>query len=247
MKNTNRCRLAIVALTIAFLSGPDVAFGQSDDTVAPAYPDPARFEKSIQAFEAQDKKDSPPQGAIVCTGSSSIRLWHKKIAEDLSPLTVIPRGFGGSTMHDLLHFTDRVILKYRPRAVVIYEGDNDTSHNIPADQIMEEFQLLCNKIHKSDAKIRIYFLAIKPSQKRVKIWPKAVQANQQISELCDNDKRLFYIDVASPLLDDQGMPKSELFLKDELHLNRRGYEKWTQIVRPILLKHEQAFEVPARQ
>ncbi len=78
--------------------------------------DPLRFEKDISAFEKEDKMMMPPEGAIVITGSSSIRRWHPTIKEDLALLTVIPRGFGGSTMADALYYVDRIIIPYKPRA-----------------------------------------------------------------------------------------------------------------------------------
>ena len=77
--------------------------------------DPTRFEEAIESFEAEDKLSMPPTGAIVVTGSSSIRRWES-MAEDLAPLTVIPRGFGGSAMADVLHFVDRLVIPYEPRA-----------------------------------------------------------------------------------------------------------------------------------
>ena len=65
--------------------------------------DPSRWADAISAFDAN--ADSRPEGAIVLTGSSSFARWNTMEA-DLAPLTVIPRGFGGSTMADLLHYVD---------------------------------------------------------------------------------------------------------------------------------------------
>lgn len=93
-------------------------------------PDPARFEAAIRAFEKQDQDKPPPRGAIVLTGSSSIARWNNQAAEALAPLTVIPRGFGGSVMRDVRHYLDRVALVYKPRAILIYEGDNDIAQPI---------------------------------------------------------------------------------------------------------------------
>ena len=208
-------------------------------------PDPTRFESQIAAFEREDRKEPPPARAIVVTGSSSIRMWQGQepgVVNDLAPLTVIPRGFGGSTMHDLLYYADRVILCYRPRAVVIYEGDNDTAMGISPKEVRDTFAQLVRKLHGQNDRMRIYFLAIKPSPKREGVWPKARKANRLIREFCNKDDRLFYIDVASPMLDESGNPKSELFLKDRLHMNRKGYELWKKVIRPVLLKHERAYE-----
>lgn len=201
-------------------------------------PDPERFAKVIAEFEDQDKKSPPPTGAIVCTGSSSMRLWHDRIAQDLAPLTVIPRGFGGSMMHDLLHFADRIVLAYKPRAVVIYEGDNDTNFGISPRQVVRTFDQLVQKLHQHNPEMRVYFLAIKPSPRREAIWPVAAATNKLIQQRCEKDGRLVYIDVATPMLNSNGKPDPSLFIKDQLHMNRKGYELWRKVVRPVVLKYE---------
>lgn len=229
-----------VSLTLAFAlcPGRPAAQAANDGT----YPNPTRFESSIRAFEKQDKVTTPPADAIVCTGSSSMRKWHGTIHEDLSPLTVIARGFGGSTMNDLLHYCDRVIIRYQPRAVVIYEGDNDTAAKVSPEKIRDTFIKLAKKIHHKLPKTRIYFLAIKPSVARKRLWPAAKRTNELIAAVCARDKRMTYVDVASPMFDNKGELRQDIFIKDMLHMNRQGYEIWRAVVRPILLERELQFE-----
>jgi hypothetical protein len=47
------------------------------------YDDPARLENEVRRFEEADSVGLPPAGAIVCTGSSSMKGWHATIREDL--------------------------------------------------------------------------------------------------------------------------------------------------------------------
>src|SRR5690606_29530466 len=136
------------------------------------YPDPTRFEKAILAFEEQDQKLPPPEEAILCIGSSSMRGWHGKITEDLSPLTVIPRGFGGSNMNDVLHYMDRVVLPYKPRAILLYEGDNDMAHGISPEAFLKVFQTFVARLHSELPETRVYVLSVKPSIARWEIWGK---------------------------------------------------------------------------
>ena len=82
------------------------------------------WEPSIRKFEEQDKVNPPKLGSIVFTGSSSIARWET-LAEEMKPLDVINRGFGGSQYSDLNLYAKRIVIAYHPRAVVIYEGDND--------------------------------------------------------------------------------------------------------------------------
>ena len=108
--------------------------------------DSSRFENAIQKFEQADAKQMPPENAVLCVGSSSIRMWHTALAEDLAPLTVIGRGFGGSNTNDLLHFADRILIKYKPRAVMIYEGDNDIAQGIKPYEVRAAYEVLIDKI-----------------------------------------------------------------------------------------------------
>lgn len=206
------------------------------------YGDPMRFEKHISRFEKLDQQSQPPTGAVVCVGSSSIRMWHKRIVGDLAPLTVVPRGFGGSNMNDLLHYADRVVLAYRPRAVLIYEGDNDIGQGISPQRIALTFDELVGKIHLELPACRIYVLSIKPSLRRWSLWPKMVKANQLLEQACERDGRLTFIDVASPMLGSDGKPRPELFIRDELHLNEAGYDLWRGVVRPVLVEREKDYE-----
>src|SRR2546423_1079727 len=95
-----------------------VVFGFTFPRTVPAVEAKAnRFEKDIQAYEAADRQNPPPQGAILFTGASSIRLW-KTLGQDFSGLIVINRGFGGSTLADCVHFADRIVIPYRPKTIV---------------------------------------------------------------------------------------------------------------------------------
>ena len=210
------------------------------------YESPMRFEKAIQHFEAADRKQPPPQDGIVCIGSSSMGGWHGTIKNDLAPLTVIPRGFGGSNMNDALHYADRIVLSYKPRAVVVYEGDNDIAQGIAPRKVTDTFLAFAKKVRQKLPKCRIYFLSIKPSISRWNLWPRMKEANSLIAAECTKDKQLTFVDVASGMLDDKGNPRKEIFKKDNLHMTRAGYVIWRDTLRPILVKAELQFE-PKKQ
>jgi len=70
------------------------------------------------------------------------------------------------------------------------------------------------------------------------------EANMMIKDFSGKDDRLFYFDSATPLLSSDGKPNVEFFLKDQLHLNDKGYEVWTRLLRPII---EKAFEATKKR
>ncbi len=208
--------------------------------------DPARWTATVNGFGARTATNAPPIGAIVATGSSSMRGWHGRIRADLAPLTVIPRGFGGSNLNDLLAFADRLVLAHRPRAVLVYEGDNDIAAGVPAEQLRDVFLQFVAVLHARQPGLRVYLLAVKPSPSRWNKWPEARRANELLAASCAGDPRLTFIDVATPMLGADGQPKPEFYLKDQLHLTDAGYDLWRAIVQPVLAEREAAFEPPAK-
>lgn len=234
----NSILLAAILLSAAALPGR---------SETPAYPDPARFEDEIRAFEAADRENPPPENAILCIGSSSMKGWHSAIEEDLAPLTVIPRGFGGSNMNDVLHFADRIVIPYRPRAILLYEGDNDTAAGIPHERILDTFHQFVAKVREELPECRIYVLSIKPSIARWNIWPQVQEMNQRFREASQNDPLLSYVDVTQSMLNRDGEPRPSFFVEDDLHMTRLGYEAWSKDIRPILLYEELQYKTTAKQ
>lgn len=208
------------------------------------YPDPERFEAAIMDFEAQDRASRPPEGAIVLTGSSSIARWNDQAVAALAPLTVIPRGFGGSVMHDVLHYLDRVALTYQPRAILIYEGDNDTGGRtpIPNDAILADLRTIISRVHEALPETRIYVLSVKPSVLRRSSWPVAQQVNAGYRQIAASNPLVYYVDVATPLLQDDGSVMTDIFVDDNLHLNDLGNAIWGATIKAALMPREARFE-----
>jgi lysophospholipase L1-like esterase len=207
-------------------------------------PNPLRFESAIEAFEQQDLIDPQPEGAIVLTGSSSIARWNAQSHAALAPLTVIPRGFGGSVMNDALYYIDRVAIKYKPRAIVIYEGDNDTGQGEPIenDLIIEQLQTLITRVHQTLPETRIYVLAVKPSVLRQRVWPVAQEVNIAYQAIAANDSLVHYIDVATPFLKPDGTVMTDIFIGDNLHFNEKGNEIWGRTIKAALMPIEAQYE-----
>jgi lysophospholipase L1-like esterase len=239
--------LATLALLIGSSVGPVFA-GQPDATATRPevpFPDPRRLEPDIAAFAAQDAADPPPAGAIVAVGSSSLRMWQGTIRKDLAPLSIIPRGFGGSTMHDAEFYADCIVIPYRPRAVLLYEGDNDIDFGVSPPQVLEAFEAFVKKVQAALPGTRIYVISIKPSPARWASWPEMKDANGLLQTACAGDSLLEYIDVATGMLAENGQPIEGIFLPDKLHLNEKGYAIWREAILPVLVRGELAFE-PAR-
>ena len=221
--------LALVGFLPALLSAQEPA-------------DPMRFEETILEWEVQDRASPPPPNAILITGSSSITRWNHEMEADLAPLTVIPRGFGGSRMADVLHYVDRVIIAYEPRAVVIYEGDNDTWAGFTAETIVGEFEEIAARIHAALPETRIHIMSVKPSVARVDVWPEAQRTNRMLEALAHDNDLIYYLDAGSHLLQPNGEVMTDIFVEDNLHLNEKGTDIWAAAIREGLMPVESQHE-----
>ena len=187
---------------------------------------------------ASEAESPPPAEAIVAVGSSSIRRWHERIAADLAPLAIIARGFGGSTMADARHFLEELVLRHRPRAVLLYEGDNDVALGLKPEQILAQFDAIDAAMRERLPETRIYILAVKPSISRWHLWGSMQAVNQLLSSRAEADPRITFIDIATPMLNEAGEPRRQIFVADQLHLNDAGYDIWREAIRPVLTKTE---------
>src|SRR5436305_12035324 len=82
------------------------------------------FWPDIASFKKQDAEKPPLQHAILFVGSSSFTKWTD-VNGYFPGYEIINRGFGGSTLLDVIRYAYDVILPYHPKQVVIYCGEND--------------------------------------------------------------------------------------------------------------------------
>ncbi len=192
-----------------------------------------RFE--ISATVKADLRKPPNPGVIVLTGSSSIRLWHT-LAEDMKPLDVINRGFGGSTISQVSRFADRIVIPYRPRAVVLNAGDKDLSWpaSKPPAVVLQDFKEFVGLIHSQLPETWIYYISMKPAP--AGDWALFSKANGMIAAFIRTQERVQFIDVSSAMLDGQGRLRRELYGEDPEHMNDSGYAVWTAIIKPVLVE-----------
>ena len=193
--------------------------------------DPARWESDIRKFEEQDRRQAPPKDAVLFVGSSSIRLWDT--GKSFPDWPTINRGFGGSQIHEVTHFADRIVLPYRPRLIVFYAGDNDIAAGAEPETVLERFQAFVEMVRGAGSQAPIIFIGIKPSVARRHLIDKIRAANQKIREWAENHPKqgVHFLDVEEPMLDEQGFPRGDLLREDGLHLNQRGYEIWNDLLR----------------
>lgn len=194
------------------------------------------FWDEIQAFKKQDSISFPPQHAILFVGSSSFRMWSD--VQDYFPgYTIINRGFGGSTMEDMIRYADDIILPYHPKQIIIYSGENDIAYvdSVKPQTVLERVKTVFNIIRKKYPEVNIQYISIKPSPSRMQFDAKNVAANQLIRDFITKQKNAGFIDVYHLMLGSDGKPLPHIFKEDNLHMNPKGYAIWQKAIQPVLL------------
>jgi len=211
-----------------------LAFGSGSWSAEPsAHPSPTRFEGEIRLFERRDQTNPPPSGSVVFTGSSSVALW-RGLGADFSGFPTLNRGFGGSTWPDLNHYFDRVITKYQPRAVLVYEGDNDLALGYSVAECVAQCQRFRRQMRERLPGVPVAILAVKPSPSRRHLRLQQEELNAAILAVVADEPNWTLLNVAAPLVNASGEPRPEFFEADGLHLNPAGYARWIPVIRPWL-------------
>jgi len=224
--------LFLACLGIAWLA-PAPHAAESAPASRPAATNSAPFEKEILAFEAADKTNPPPAGAMLFIGSSSIRLWTS-LAGDFPKHRVINRGFGGSQIIDSVRYAKRIVLPYRPSLIVLYAGGNDINAGKSPEQVAADYRAFVKTVHEALPKTRIAYISIAPNPARWAQVDHVRAANSLIEAHTQTDDRLTFINVFPKMLGDDGQPRPEIYVADRLHMNPKGYELWRGIVGPVL-------------
>ncbi|MBL9202451.1 MAG: hypothetical protein JNL39_18215 [Opitutaceae bacterium] len=201
----------------------------------PATHDYARWEKAVAAFEAADKANPPPEGAVLFVGASTIVRW-KTLAADFPHTTVLNRGFGGNQIKDVTHYAERTIFPYAPRAIFLRAGGNDINAGWPVDEVFADFKAFVAKVRGKFPDIPITFIGLSPSVKRLEQVAAGNQLNDLVAAYCKTQRGLSYLDTRTLTLDAAGRVRPELFVADMLHFNDEGYKLFAAAVRPHLPK-----------
>lgn len=195
------------------------------------------FYDEIRAFKIQDSLHKPPQNAILFVGSSSFRKWTD-VQSYFPGYTIINRGFGGSTLPDVIRYANDIIFPYHPKQIVIYCGENDfaADSTTTAEIVFERFKTLYGMIREKMPIVPVDFVSIKPSPSRRGYWTKMIEANRLIKDYISKQKNTSFINVFDLMLNDNKQPKPEIFTNDSLHMNANGYKIWQKAIQPYLVK-----------
>lgn len=194
------------------------------------------WEKAIERFEAQDRQNPPPQNAILFIGGSNIRRWN--LQDNFPDLPVINRGFGGSMIADAIFYFDRVVKPYRPELIVLYGGANDMGRGKKTPhQVLTDFRTFVDAVHENRPDTQILYISLPhfySERDDSEAVAKVKLVNQLIASAIAEDSRLTFVEVNKAMADADGQPRKDLFQRDGIHMNAKGYSIWAGKLRPLL-------------
>ncbi len=193
------------------------------------------FINDIRKFRQQDSIQMPALGQTLFIGSSSFTLW-KDVQDYFPEHKILNRAFGGSTLENLVFYINDIAYPYKPRQVVIYCGENDFAGDtsLSPGQVFDRFTTLFKLIRKKYKKVPVAYVSMKPSPSRKHLLPKFSETNGLIKKFLRKKKRTGYIDAYNAMLNADGSIKGEIFLKDDLHMNEKGYRIWAPLIQEKL-------------
>ena len=193
----------------------------------------ARFAARVEAYEAADKSSPAPAGAILLAGDSQFDRW-KTFKEDLPGYTVINRGIDSFRTDDLIQYVDRLVIRYKPRRVVLHVGGNDIHRGKTPEQLLADTKTLVAKIRAGLPGVPIAWSSITPGPGRWDEAPQRKAANALIKQWIATQKGLSFIDLWDAMLTKDGQPREDLWVADRVHPNHEGYLIRVQLTTPAL-------------
>lgn len=192
-----------------------------------------RFEKNVQAYEAADRTNPPPQKAILLVGDSQFFRW-KTVAEDLPEFTIVNRGIDSFQTSDLVYFAGRLVVPYHPRMIVLHVGGNDVHNSKSPEQVLSDFKYFVAHVRAHLPAIPIAFSSLTPGPGRWDEAPKRKETNRLIKDYVATQPNLLFIDLWDAMLTADGQPREDLWVADRIHPNHAGYLLRVKLMRPLL-------------
>lgn len=199
-----------------------------------------RYEQTDIAVLKERAATEAKECDVLFFGSSSIRRWTS-LQEDMAPLRVVNRGYGGATLRDLHYNYATVMDTYRPKAFVLY-CDNDIksskgANNLHVGELFDHYRLLLDRLAKDYPGVPVYGLSMKFSERRATVRAQQQTFNALMTDYSLHRPGFYFVDVNTPLLNDDGSVNESLFDKDRLHVNEKGYALWVEVLKPLLMQY----------
>lgn len=194
----------------------------------------AHINNILKKYDSNTRKQE-----IVFYGASNFRLWEE-MEEDMKPYIVQNHGFGGSTDINLVEQAEKLLYPYEPQIVVFQTGSNDYASKTCSDEEKiasgveykkEMFSIFHEKLPNAQFVVMAGILMPGRSQ-----YDEIVkQINKEIKEYALSCDYLTFVDSEKMTVNEDGTHKTELFIKDGIHLTHEARIMWANdYIKPTL-------------
>lgn len=196
---------------------------------------PRTYEEKVAAFV--EENPALKSGQIVFIGDSMTERYKlDRLYKDLE-LEVYNRGISGDTAAWLQTRLEASLLAPAPSKVVLMIGTNDINYGRSAEEIATDYESILRRMRQNLPEAEIWCVSIIPQN--TDYSEHAAGNNAQIREANEKIKALAcsygleYVDLYSLLVDENGLLDGK-YSSDGLHLNRKGYAVWTDVMKELL-------------
>jgi len=219
-----------VLLNVVFVVLIVIYFPQFRKPTAQKILEPVNFEALAKERIDRILKESPKQVSIVMLGNSITEGggdWNKRLGRT----DIRNSGQGGYTTGQMLWYLDTCVIKARPEKCFILAGINDLSLKIPLETVYANYIQILDKLRKR--KIQAIVQSTLLQTNNLAGNRNVVRLNNLLSTYCA-ENNLIFIDLNSSLSNVNGLIPE--YTTDGTHLTEKGYEVWSNILKPYLNK-----------
>ncbi len=126
---------------------------------------------------------------------------------------------------------------------MIYEGDNDLAQDVPVEVVVAKFRQSIDKNPRRVTENESVFGLRETEPIEAAMWDDMTRVNAGLEKMAVRDARITYIDVAGPMFDAKGEMLTDIYVRDKLHLNQKGYDIWSDAISQMLLTNEVQYEL----
>lgn len=195
-----------------------------------------RYQHDIDRYYEENKNLKDLSCDVLFLGSSSINLW-KTIHEDFSPLKIIRRSYGGAALRDMIYNYDVIARGYHPKKILLYVENDLGKHKegVSAIKTFDLFRIFIGNLQRDYPNSELFVVSLKPSEHKKDQIKDQLLVNALLEQYA-KEQNFTYIDITKVMYDAKGNLRKDIFIEDKLHMNAKGYELWTKIIRPYLIK-----------
>lgn len=186
---------------------------------------PHWFDAEVDTLLARTSPFDAYRCPVLFYGSSTFTLWHD-VDRHFPTFDVVNHGFGGSTLHDCLEYFDRLVVPVRPRAIVLYAGDNDLDQGASPERVLALVDTLIERKRATLGDTPMAYVSIKISPARLHFMHRIGYTNLIVQRALTDLRDVSFVDITRRMVGRGMAAWRGYYGEDPLHMNAHGYRLW---------------------